>query len=73
MGPLKLFIRYEVRQRKQHSVARKFGFTTVFTKFRDLQNQFRIRNIEPKYPSGVYYEVYCNDCTKYTKQKLDES
>ena len=62
---------------KLHNKARKFGFTSDFTKLRDLQYQFRIRNKEPKYASGVFYKVNCNDCTKiYTREtcrKLKQS
>ena len=36
----------------------------LFTKSRDIRNQFRFKNKERKDPAEVVYEVNCNDCTK---------
>ena len=58
---------------KLHNKARKFGFTTAFTKFRDLQCQFRTRNREPMDASRVFYKANCNDCKKiYTRKTCDK-
>ena len=45
-------------------IARKIGFTAVFTKSRDLRSQFRFKNKEPKDVSGEVYEIKCSNCKK---------
>ena len=65
MEPFRLFIPYEKSiSEKLRMIARKIGFTAVFTKSRDLRSQFRFKNKEPKDVSGEVYEIKCSNCKK---------
>ena len=70
LQPLKMFIPYEKRlAEKLKRVASKYGFTTVFTKTKDLRGQLRTKQKDKMEISGVVYEVDCNNCLKmYTDE-----
>ena len=61
---------------KLKSVASKYGFTTVFTKTKDLRGQIQTKQKDKMETSGVVYEVDCNNCLKKytgeTGRKLEE-
>ena len=68
LEPLKMFIPYEKGvAEKLKRVASKYGFTTAFTKTKDLRGQIRTKQNNKMETSGVVYEVDCNNCfKKYT-------
>ena len=68
LGPLEMFIPYKKDvAEKLKRVARKYGFTTVFTKTKDLRGKIRTKQKDKMETSGVVYEVDCNNCfKKYT-------
>ena len=61
---------------KLRSVASKYGFTTVFTKTKNLRGQTQTKQKDKMETSGVVYEVDCNTCLKKytgeTGRKLKE-
>ena len=60
-----MFIPYEKgAAEKLKRVASKYGFTTVFTKTKDLRGQIRTKQVDKMETSGVFYEVDCNNCIK---------
>ena len=70
LEPLKMFIPYEKGvAEKLKRVANKYGFTTIFTKTKDLLGQIRTKQKEKMETSGVVYEVDRNNCLKkYTDE-----
>ena len=74
---LKMFIPYEKGvAEKLKRVASKYGFTTVFTKTKDLRRQIQTKQKDKMETSGVVYELECNNCLKMytgeTGKKLKE-
>ena len=65
---LKMFISYEKGVAETLKiVASKYGFTTVFTKTKDLRGQLRTKQKDKIKSSGAVYEVDCSNCfKKYT-------
>ena len=58
LEPLKMFIPYEKGvAEKLKRVASKIGFTTVFTKAKDLRGQLRTKEKDKIETSGAVYEV----------------
>ena len=69
LQPLKMFIPYEKGlAEKLKRVASKYGFTTVFTKTKDLRGQLRTKQKDKMEISGVVYEVDCNNCLKTSER-----
>ena len=68
LKPLKIFIPYDkVVAEKLKSVASKYGFTTVFTKTKDLGGLLQTKEKDKMETSCVLCEVDCNNCfKKYT-------
>ena len=66
--PLKMLISYEKGVAEiLKRVASKYGFTTVFTKKKDLRGQLRTKQKDEIKSSGAVYEVDCNNYfKKYT-------
>ena len=63
LEPLKMFTPYEKGvAEKLKRVASKYGFTTVFSKTKDLRGQTQTK--DKMETSGVVYEVDCNNCLK---------
>ena len=61
----KLFISYEKGvAEKLKRVARKYVFTTVFTKTKDLRGQIRAKQKDKIETLGVVYEEDCNNYLK---------
>ena len=74
LEPLKMFIPYEKGVvKKVKRVASKYGFTTVFTKTKDLRGQLRTKQKDKMETSGVVYEVSCNNCLNSIRVKQVEN
>ena len=82
LQPLKMLISYEKGvAEKLKRVASKYGFTTVFTKTKDLGGQLQTKEKDKMDTSCVLCEVDCNNCfKKYTgetggklKQRMEET
>ena len=82
LQPLKMLISYEKGvAEKLKRVASKYGFTTVFTKTKDLGGQLQTKEKDKMETSRVVCEVDCNNYfKKYTgetggklKQRMEET
>ena len=73
MEPLKMFIPYKKGvAEKLKRVACKYGFTTVFTKAKDLRGQLWTKQKDKMETSVVVYEVDSNNCLKkYTGKTIE--
>ena len=74
LEPFRLLILYKKRIRISETcnATRKFGFTIVFTRSRDLWSQFRFKNKKPMYALRVVFEVNCNDYRNICKGNLPQ-
>ena len=71
LQPLKMFISYEKGVAEiLKRVGSKYGFTTVFTKTKDLRGQLRTKQKDKIKSSGAVYEV---DCDNYFKKYTGET
>ena len=65
LEPLKMFIPYEEGvAEKLKKVVSKYGFTTIFTKTKDLRGQIRTKQEDKTETLGVVCELDCHNCLK---------